>query len=234
MIRAFDTLTNQFNILQKRQENISSNMANVQTPGFQSKELFQQTLEEVDVFNYQRSGRLNRRNDIGSLVFSNELADSALNTQKGALQETSRPTDFALGADGYFAVQMPNGEVGYTRNGNFVLNNQNQYVTQEGYAVLNQTNQPATLAATPNFRVVTFANSQNLTSEGDTYYTSNEQPQAVNNPRVYQGYLEQANVQVADEMVAMIQATREFEANQKVLSTTNETLRKAVNELGRF
>jgi flagellar basal-body rod protein FlgG len=35
-------------------------------------------------------------------------------------------------------------------------------------------------------------------------------------------------------MVAMIQATREFEANQKVLSTTNETLRKAVNDLGRF
>jgi flagellar basal-body rod protein FlgG len=113
------------------------------------------------------------------------------------------------------------------------LNNQNQYVTQEGYSVLNQTNQPATLAA-PNFRVVTFANSQNLTSEGDTYYTSDEQPQVVNNPRIYQGYLEQANVQVADEMVAMIQATREFEANQKVLSTTNETLRKAVNDLGRF
>lgn len=232
MIRAFDTLTNQFDILQKRQENISSNMANVQTPGFQSKQIFQQTLEEVDVFNYQNGGRLNRRKDIGSLVFSNELAGSTLNTERGALQETSRPTDFALG-EGYFAVQMPNGEVGYTRNGNFVLNNQNQYVTQEGYSVLNQNNQPANLVA-QNFRVVTFANLQNLTSEGDTYYTSDEQPQVVNNPRIYQGYLEQANVQVADEMVAMIQATREFEANQKVLSTTNETLRKAVNDLGRF
>lgn len=56
----------------------------------------------------------------------------------------------------------------------------------------------------------------------------------MNAPVIQQGALEQANVAVADEMVAMIQTSREFEANQKVLSSTNQTLQKAVNELGKI
>lgn len=234
MIRAFDTLSRNFELLQKRQENISSNMANVQTPGFQSKQLFQQTLQEVAVHNYQAGPELNRRNDLGNLVMGNEISGASTNSERGPLEETSRPTDFALGSDGYFAIQLPNGQTAYTRNGNFALNDQNQYVTQEGYAVLNENNQPAVAGEVLNFQVVFFANPQNLVSEGDTYYSSDVAGEIVENPRIYTGYLEQSNVTVADEMVAMMQTTREFEANQKVLSTTNETLRKAVNELGRF
>lgn len=234
MIRAFDTVSSSLEILQKRQENISSNMANVQTPGFQSKKLFQQTLQEVAVHNYQSGRQLNRENDLGNLVMSNKLADASINTERGAWEETTRLTDFALHDEEYFAVRLPNGEVAYTRNGNFDVNNQNQYITQEGYQVLNAANQPAIVGNTPNFRVVSFMNPQNLISLGETYYLSNEAAEAVNNPRISQGYLEKSNVVVADEMVALIQTSREFEANQKVLSTTNETLRKAVNDLGKF
>uniref|UniRef100_UPI00403F9B19 flagellar hook-basal body protein n=1 Tax=Candidatus Enterococcus willemsii TaxID=1857215 RepID=UPI00403F9B19 len=233
MIRAFDTLTKNFDILQKRQENISSNMANSQTTGYQSKQLFQQTLREVEIHNYQNGARLDQRSDLGTFTFGNEIGGINLNMEKGAFEETGRPTDFAIGTEGYFAVRLPNGQTGYTRNGNFVLNDQNQYTTQEGYLVLGGNNQPV-LAENPNFQVVTFANPQALTSEGNTYFQSNAAVQAVENPRVFQGYLETSNVTVADEMVAMIQTSREFEANQKVLSTTNETLRKTVNELGRF
>lgn len=234
MIRAFDTLTKNFNILQKRQENISSNMSNVQTTGFQAKRLFQQTLNEVEVYNNQGGTKLNQRNNLGTITFGNELSGAALNTEKGAFEETSRPADFAIGAEGYFAVLLPNGETAYTRNGNFMVNDQNQYVTQEGYLVLSQGDQPTAAGFNPNFRVVAFANPENMVSEGDTYYQTNEAEQILDEPRIYQGYLEKANVTVADEMVAMIQTSREFEANQRVLSTTNETLRKAVNELGRF
>ena len=53
------------------------------------------------------------------------------------------------------------------------------------------------------------------------------------NPNVMQGYLEQSNVSMSDEMVTLMQTGREFEANQKVLSSTNETLDKAVNSLGK-
>ena len=73
MIRSIDTLTKNFQILQKRQENTSSNMANSQTTGYQSQRLFQQTLEEVEMTNYQGGPEVNRRNPIGGFVFGNEL-----------------------------------------------------------------------------------------------------------------------------------------------------------------
>lgn len=91
MIRAFDTLTKNFDILQKRQENISSNMANSQTTGYQSKQLFQQTLREVEIHNYQNGARLDQRNDLGTFTFGNEIGGINLNMEKGAFEETVDP-----------------------------------------------------------------------------------------------------------------------------------------------
>ena len=234
MIRSMDTLTKSFQLLQKRQENTSSNIANSQTSGYKSQRLFQQTLEEVEMHNYQGGPEVNQRNGIGGFTFGNELAGTSLNTQRGALEQTMRPSDYAVTSDGYFTVQLPNGQESYTRNGHFTTNAQNQFVTQEGYLVLGTNNQ-GILAddVFPAFRISRFAEPQNLTSEGNGYYTSEQPVQVIENPQLRQGYLETSNVQVADEMVELIQTAREFEANQKALSTINQTLQKATNEIGR-
>lgn len=50
---------------------------------------------------------------------------------------------------------------------------------------------------------------------------------------IRQGFLEMSNVNIIDEMVKMIEISREFEANQKLLHAADETLSKAVNEIGR-
>ena len=234
MIRSMDTLTKSFQLLQKRQENTSSNIANSQTSGYKSQRLFQQTLEEVEMHNYQGGPEVNQRNGIGAFTFGNELAGTSLNTQRGALEQTMRPTDYAVTSDGYFTVQLPNGQESYTRNGHFTTNDQNQFVTQEGYLVLGTNNQ-GVLAddVFPAFRISRFAEPQNVTSERNGYYTSEQPAQVIENPQLRQGYLETSNVQVADEMVELIQTAREFEANQKALSTINQTLQKATNEIGR-
>lgn len=234
MIRSMDTLTKSFQLLQKRQENTSSNIANSQTSGYKSQRLFQQTLEEVEMHNYQGGPEVNQRNGIGAFTFGNELAGTSLNTQRGALEQTMRPTDYAVTSDGYFTVQLPSGQESYTRNGHFTTNDQNQFVTQEGYLVLGTNNQ-GVLAddVFPAFRISRFAEPQNVTSEGNGYYTSEQPAQFIENPQLRQGYLETSNVQVADEMVELIQTAREFEANQKALSTINQTLQKATNEIGR-
>lgn len=234
MIRSIDTLTKNFQILQKRQENTSSNMANSQTTGYQSQRLFQQTLEEVEMMNYQGGPEVNRRNPIGGFVFGNEIAGSALNTARGAMEQTSSVTDFAVQADGYFSIRMPNGEESYTRNGQFVVNAQNQLTTQEGYLVLGENNQ-AILAndPRPTFKIMSFAEPQRLEIIGNGYLTSPIAGTIVPNASVKQGYLETSNVTVADEMVELMQTAREYEANQKVLSTVNQTLQKATNEIGR-
>ncbi|KRL05497.1 flagellar hook-basal body protein [Liquorilactobacillus oeni] len=233
MIRGLDTLRQNIDVLLKRQENTSSNIANVNTPGYQAKKLFQSTLKAVRFQNYQGGPNVDQRNEIGDFTFGNQLDGASLNTEKGAFKQTGRSTDFAIENNGYFTVQMPNGTAAYTRNGNFKLNAQNQYVTQEGYQVLSNAGNPVTAGQNPDFAVVSFNNPQQLENVGNTYYTTGQTP-ITEVPRLLNGYLEQSNVATADEMVSLIQTGREFEANQKVLSTTNETLNKAVNELGKI
>ncbi|KRL02097.1 flagellar hook-basal body protein [Liquorilactobacillus capillatus] len=233
MIRGLDTLRQSIDILQKRQENVSGNIANVNTTGYRAKHLFQSTLKEAQLHNYQGGANANERTEIGGFTFGNQLDGSYLDQTKGALHQTGRTTDFAITNDGYFTVRMPNGQTAYTRNGNFNLNGQNQYVTQEGYAVLNTAGQPAR-SGEQNFQVTAFDNQQALQDIGNTYFISNTQGNQLQGADVRQGYLEQSNVSTADEMVALIQTGREFEANQKILSSNNETLGKAVNELGKI
>lgn len=234
MIRSLDTLYKSVHLLQKRQENSNSNIANTNTTGYKAKSLFQRTLEEVPLHNYEDGIQMDQRHEIGGFTFGNELAGAYLNAERGALKNTERLTDFALNGEGYFTIRMNNGQLAYTRNGNFIKNDQNQLLTQEGYQVLGANNQPIVMQdnVKPNFLITNFQEESALISNGDTYYTSN-QPGQIIQGSVVQGYLEGSNVSVADEMVKMIQTSREFEANQKALQTVNETLDKAVNELGR-
>ena len=214
MIRGLDVLSRNISLLQKRQETTSGNIANVNTTGYQAKALFQSALDEVGLHTYQ-SG------------------PNAISQDQGAVKQTGQASDFALLSEGYFVVQNNAGQRLYTRNGDFTVNQQNQYVTQEGYLVLGANGQAVSALGPANFQIQSFP-PEALTTDGQNYVTSNAAGTNVNAPVIQQGALEQANVSVADEMVAMIQTSREFEANQKVLSSTNQTLQKAVNELGKI
>ena len=97
-------------------------------------------------------------------------------------------------------------------------------MTQEGYLVLGANGQAVSALGPANFQIQTFP-PEALTIAGQNYVTSNAAGTTVNAPVIQQGVL---------EMVAMIQTSREFEANQKALSSTNQTLQKAVNELGKI
>lgn len=233
MIRGLDVLSRNISLLQKRQETTSGNIANVNTTGYQAKTLFQSALDEVALHNYQSGPNADTRRDIDGLSLGTQLAGSTISQDQGAVKQTGQASDFALLSEGYFVVQNNAGQRLYTRNGDFTVNQQNQYVTQEGYLVLGANGQAVSALGPANFQIQTFPQ-EALTTAGQNYVTSNAAGTTVNAPVIQQGALEQANVAVADEMVAMIQTSREFEANQKVLSSTNQTLQKAVNELGKI
>lgn len=233
MIRGLDVLSRNISLLQKRQETTSGNIANVNTTGYQAKTLFQSALDEVALHNYQSGPNADTRRDIGGLSLRTQLAGSTISQDQGAVKQTGQASDFALLSEGYFVVQNNAGQRLYTRNGDFTVNQQNQYVTQEGYLVLGANGQAVSALGPANFQIQTFP-PEALTTAGQNYVTSNAAGTTVNAPVIQQGALEQANVAVADEMVAMIQTSREFEANQKALSSTNQTLQKAVNELGKI
>ena len=242
MIRSIDIVSRNFNVLQEKQKNLSANTANVSTPGFKYQQLIQSTLPENNAFNRAAGARLNERQELGGFTFGNQIDEAYIHMDEGNLQETGLPTDFAINGDGFFTVNGPNG-VMYTQNGRFTVNEAGQLVTSEGYVVQvtggaifgNGTAVDANgnLSGGGQLVITAFADGAALTSVGDGYFTGAGGVVGTANSTVYQGYLESSNLELADVMVEMLQITREFEANQKVLQASNETLQKATNEVGK-
>lgn len=235
MIRSMDTIQRNLNILQKKQENISANVANINTYGYKAQQLNQTTTPAVQMFNHLNGPNLDQRNEIGDFVFGNQLDGVSKNMDQGGMKATSRETDFGLMGDGYFNVRLANGQTAYTRNGNFTLNEANQLITQEGYLVLGQNGQGITadqLKNQPAFQLTRFNDPTDLTSQGQTVFTG-VNGQVDNQTVVQASYLESSNVDMVEEMTRLIETARQFETNQKALHASDETLRRAANELGK-
>ena len=239
-----DILTRNFDVLRLKQENLSGNAANVTTPGFKYQKLIQSTLASRTAYNHTGGANNKQRNELGAFTFGNQIDESVLSMQSGALQETGSSTDFALMGDGFFAVDGPNGTM-YTKNGQFTVNETGQLVTPEGYPVQTTGN----VVFDQNTQVDQFGyidgtNAQlvirsfdgdldNLTMMDNSYFTGAGLGQNNGDLSIHQGYLESANIDMADIMVDMMEISREYEANQKVLHSSNETLQKATNQVGK-
>ncbi|MGL5686149.1 MAG: flagellar hook-basal body protein [Vagococcus fluvialis] len=233
MIRSMDTLQKSFNILQKKQENTSSNVSNVNTFGFKSQKIIQKTDKEKQMFNHLKGPQLNDKNEIGTFIFGNRIDEINKNMTMGSMKQTNKQTDYAILGDGFFNIQLANGTIGYTKNGHFQVNEQNQLVTQEGYLVLSDNGQPIDARQqNPNFRLTKFNDLNNLTAIGESLFSGVNGEQDLNS-RIENHMLESSNVDMVDEMTDLLQTAREFEINQKVLHTSDETLRKLTNEIGR-
>jgi flagellar basal-body rod protein FlgG len=228
-----DTLQKSFNILQKKQENTSSNVSNVNTFGFKSQKIIQKTDKEKQMFNHLKGPQLNDKNEIGTFIFGNRIDEINKNMTTGSMKQTNKQTDYAILGDGFFNIQLANGTIGYTKNGHFQVNEQNQLVTQEGYLVLSDNGQPIDARQlNPNFRLTKFNDLNNLTAIGESLFSGVNGEQDLNS-RVENHMLESSNVDMVDEMTDLLQTAREFEINQKALHTSDETLRKLTNEKGR-
>ena len=78
-----------------------------------------------------------------------------------------------------------------------------------------------------------FANKEDLESIGDTVFTSTQAGVLAGESGVRQGFLEMSNLNMADEMVSLIEISRQFESTQKIVQMVDDTLNKTVNEIGR-
>jgi len=249
MIRSLDTIRRNLDILQVKQENISANAANSSTPGYKFQEVIQSTLNKSDLVNHMNGPRHGRRQELGGMELGNQVDEMFRHFEDGGLQQTGNPTNLALQGNGFFTVQTLQG-VAYTRNGQFTTNAEGILTTQEGYPVLGQTaigetvpvragsdfyvSQNGTVGGTGvKFLISDALDVQELQSQGDTLFTGPAN-QVMDDPILMQGYLESSNVEISDLMIDMMQVAREFEANQKVLHASDDTLRKATNDIGKL
>jgi len=231
---------------------IANNLANVNTPGFKrSKIEFQDLLYQKPT---RAAGTDSGGGNIvpsGAEVGNGTrvAATSKVFTQ-GQLTNTGEKLDLAIQGDGFFEVQRPDGTIAYTRDGSFKLNAQGQVVTTDGLPVLSgfqsipagsevsvAENGQVTVTSSSgstSFRLTLtrFANPTGLRSLGGNLYEETAasgtpevgQPSENSYGSIMQGYIEGSNVNIVEEMVALIIAQRAYEINSKSIQTSDEML----------
>jgi len=248
-------------MMSQMQDVVTNNLANANTPGYHRETLTVTAFSEV--LNKQM-GALPGRDKVGwtgymqvaeEMDTSNTLsAHSRTAFAQGPMRETGNPFDLALQDNdrnhGFFTIQSPDGRTLYTRNGSFKLQG-GKLVTSDGCALMGKKG-AISVAGTkvevkPNgevmvddklvdtLRVTVFPDPRVLRKQGSTVFASEHGGMTMNSGfGVQQGFLEQGNVNAVQEMVDMMQIMRSYEANQKVLQTEDQILRKAANELGKL
>ena len=223
-----------------RQDVVANNLANVDTAGYKRDNITEVPFKEYLINAYSKG----KVSPIGQLGLGVDVISRYSDFGPGPITETNNPTDFAIAGNAFFAVER-NGEVAYTRAGNFLVNQDKVLVTQNGDPVLGE-NGPITIngvfTVSPagevmeNGQVIDrlrLAATTGMIKQGDSYYTNSGTPAPASDYQVIQGALERSNVNAIREMVQMITVTRSYDANQKVMSAHDDTLGKAVNDLAK-
>jgi flagellar basal-body rod protein FlgF len=217
-----------------RQTAIAHNMANADTTGFKAEIVTAQA-------QYLRGEGLQSRASVNEYVLTADL-------NPGAVKETGRPLDIAIEGQGMLAVQAPNGEEGYTRRGDLMMTESGLVTTGDGHPVLGEGG-PLTLPPADSvriaedggvwvvpqggdpdqpqqvdrLRIVSTAGSEVVKGE-DTLFRVKNGGVLPSNPdaRLRSGALEGSNVNMTEALVDMIETSRAYETQVKLLTTAKE------------
>ena len=235
---------------------ISHNLSNVSTTGFKRnnavfEDLIYQNLRQV-------GAQTSEENQLPTglhLGLGVRTVATSRNFTQGSLQQSSNSLDVAINGNGFFEVNLPDGTIGYTRDGSFQLNAQGQVVTNNGYLLnpgitvpanaqsvtigndgtvsvtLPGSAQPQTLG---QIALASFVNPAGLEPKGQNLFaeTAASGAPATGAPgsnslgTLRQGFVETSNVNVVEELIGMIQTQRAYELNSKAIQTSDQMLQK--------
>ncbi len=262
MIRALYTAASGMNAQQANIDNIANNLSNVNTTGFKKSRVefedlvYEQAKAPGSPTSTSGEAPVGLEYGLGTRPIA-----TARDFQAGNLRATNGPLDIAIEGRGFFQVTLPDGQVAYTRAGNLHLNAEGLVVTNEGYPVQPQITIPANATSVSvskdgivsaaiqgqtapqqvgTLELASFQNPAGLKAMGGNLFvasTASGEP-VTGTPgldgmgTLAQGFLEDSNVSVVEEMVNMILGQRAYEANSKVVRTADEMLQQ-VNNLAR-
>lgn len=224
--------------LQNNLNIVANNIANMNTSGFRGQNLlFEEYISDP-------------RYGDDALSFVYDYGQYQM-TSPGSLTQTENPLHVALNGPGFMAVQMPNGQTGYTRDGAFQKSADGTLLNASGWPVMGQGG-PITIPAGSTeisidergmisdqngtigqLQIVEFENVQELEAVGNNLYTTDGAFTAATNTVARQGFLEGSNVNSIVEMTRMIEILRDFQATQKLLESEHDRLRSAIQKLTR-
>ncbi len=240
---------------QRNVEVVSNNLANMNTTGF-----MRHRCEFHDLL-YQNLRRVGSTSaDDGSVVPSGvqiglgvKLAAVYRIHAQGNLAATDNTFDLAVQGEGFFQIQLPNGETAYTRDGTFQLNADGEIVNHDGYLVqpgitvpedavdvtVNQSGEvmvkldgQVELQNVGRLELATFPNPAGLQADGSNLFVETSasgsptsgSPQTPGFGSLLQGFLETSNVNAVEEITNLISAQRAYEMNSKVIRTADEMM----------
>ncbi len=241
---------------QTQLDTISHNLANVGTNGFKRghvvfEDLIYQNLRQAGAASSEQT-TLPTGLQVGLGVRS---VATSRNFSQGNLQQTSNNLDLAIKGNGFFQVQLPDGTTGYTRDGALQVDGAGQLVTNNGYTVqpgitIPSNAQSVTIApdgtvnvalpgqtapqAVGTLSLASFVNPAGLEPKGQNLWGETSASGSPNAGApgsnglgsLQQGYVETSNVNVVEELVAMIATQRAYELNSKAIQTSDQMLQK--------
>jgi flagellar basal-body rod protein FlgF len=235
--------------LERWQDTVSQNITSGQTSGYRKRtiEFSTETAGEMHPDSRSKLGQ-----DAGMPALFPKTS-AGINFISGETMPTRREFDIAIQGDGFFQVKMPDDTMAYTRNGEFRLRPDRTLVTGAGLEVMTEGGNPIVLLpglgqitvnqdgtivqgslALGKLSIQRFENPAALipTTGGMFVPGAGAGMESVDEPDLMQGYLEQSNVQPLREMVDLVLIARAYEANQKMITTIDQQMQKALEALG--
>lgn len=243
---------------QNRLDIMTNNLANSSTIGFKKEGTTSQSFSDVFAYKIKdASVGLGNTARIGVNNLGVKIGENYTDYNQGSFRVTDNTYDLGLSGDGFFAIEYTNkaGETStkYTRAGNFTLNKEGYLVTKDGDYVLSTNNTRIRLNslldskitndgtimqndnAVAKIQVADFEDYNYLEKYGENLYQPIEGASLTNGTaEVKSGCLEMSNVQIVSEMVNLINITRAYETNQKIVQTYDQSLEIAVTQLGKI
>lgn len=241
MLRGIETAATGMEAQRLMHQVIADNLANASTSGFKSYNLVHKIRAEKQITNNLDG------TEIGKLSYGSEICDTAFDFSQGSLRQTGNPLDIAISGPGFFPIQNAQGEIFYTRNGHFNLDQSGFLVTQNGDYVLDSGLTPiflgveginnVTILRTGNVLVngefnsklqaLDFPKGSEIIREGHDKFIKasvNVVMQKPVNISYQQGFIEQSNVSSVKAAADMVQIMRTYEANQHAMKAQADTL----------
>ncbi len=219
-------------------------------------------IDQAEANNPLNENYMERRVRKTGLNLGVKIGENYVDYSEGPIKETGNTLDLALSDRGFFAIEYTNKagvtSTKYTRDGNFTMNQQGFLQTQDGDYVLDEDGQriqmdpalPISIsrngtivqdgAAVATIGITDFEDYNYLERFGENFFQPVEGAVELDrgetgvNTQIHQGYLEMSNISVVTEMVNMITFQRQYESNQKVITTYDDTLEQAVTQNGKI
>lgn len=247
VLKALGSGASGLNAQQIKVDILANNLANINTPGFKKSSLDFAELVSQEVLKSGIPVAAGHREDgLGSGV---RVATVTRIYKQGNIIETGAPLDLAIHGEGFFKVLLADGEERYTRNGSFTLDPEGNIVTSAGYKLegiqltpgssnvnvasdgtVRATDYDETNTVEAQIQLYKFNNMAGLQAAGENLYSFNGLAEEVveGSPgtgglgELGQGFLETANVELADELTNLMEAQRAYGFNSRIVRTADE------------